>query len=624
MATYEEIYGKRVKEFDSDPTLESSYEGQVWYDKSSGVLKSVVAVEAWSSSGVMGSGRYALGGAGSQTAALGFAGYASPPPPGYSEGQKTEEYNGSGWATGGNLTGAARYYIGGCGTQTAGLAFGGNSPGTGRSALTEEYNGTSWSESGDLSVARRSLGSAGVQTAAAAFGGDINAPGVAPQDKTEEYNGTSWTNGGDLNTPRGGGSNGGPIGTQDATLYAGGFSTPSNNRVANVEEYNGTSWTTVTALPGGRTNSAVAGTQTDGLLFGGNLPPQTNTAFKYDGTSWTSAPNLGAAVKTHAGAGTAAAALSFGGNPSSGTGATEEFTKSANVITAAAFSSLPSLSTSRWGLGGAGTKSAAIVFGGRNPPVGQDLARSEEYSGSSWSEGPDLNTATRVCGRGTGTQTAALKHGGHSGSPSTSNKTAEEWDGSSWTNGGTSTNKHDGTSNLGTQTAAASCGSNPPTAAKTEEYNGTSFSTANDMPYAAYQLAASGSQTAGLVFGGGYPSVTTSANYDGTNWTSGPALVQATLAHAGNGGGGTQTEAIGAAGYRSSPAAYLNNSFTYDGTNFATGPNVGTARSELAGQGANSSFYIAGGLLPPGSASGASEEFTAETTTITAATLTSS
>ena len=51
MATYEDIYGKRVKEFDSDPTLESSYEGQVWYDKSSGTLKTVTAsIEAWSSS----------------------------------------------------------------------------------------------------------------------------------------------------------------------------------------------------------------------------------------------------------------------------------------------------------------------------------------------------------------------------------------------------------------------------------------------------------------------------------------------------------------------------------------------------------------------------------------------
>ena len=42
MATYEEIYGKRVKEFDSDPTLDEAYEGQVWYNSTSGQLKSVV------------------------------------------------------------------------------------------------------------------------------------------------------------------------------------------------------------------------------------------------------------------------------------------------------------------------------------------------------------------------------------------------------------------------------------------------------------------------------------------------------------------------------------------------------------------------------------------------------
>ena len=42
MATYEEIHGKRVDVFDSDPTLNSSYEGQVWYDSASGALKTVV------------------------------------------------------------------------------------------------------------------------------------------------------------------------------------------------------------------------------------------------------------------------------------------------------------------------------------------------------------------------------------------------------------------------------------------------------------------------------------------------------------------------------------------------------------------------------------------------------
>ena len=49
MATYEDIYGKRVKEFDSDPTLDSTYEGQVWYNSTSGTLKSLVAFGAWRS-----------------------------------------------------------------------------------------------------------------------------------------------------------------------------------------------------------------------------------------------------------------------------------------------------------------------------------------------------------------------------------------------------------------------------------------------------------------------------------------------------------------------------------------------------------------------------------------------
>ena len=43
MSTYEEIYGKRVKEFTSDPTLDSSYEGQVWYNSNTETLKSVVS-----------------------------------------------------------------------------------------------------------------------------------------------------------------------------------------------------------------------------------------------------------------------------------------------------------------------------------------------------------------------------------------------------------------------------------------------------------------------------------------------------------------------------------------------------------------------------------------------------
>ena len=124
MATYEEIYGKRVKEFDSDPTLESSYEGQVWYDKSTGVLKSVVAVAAWSSSAnttvTRGSG-YGFG-----TLTAGVTGTGEAGPPGLVP-TTTEEYNGNGWSNSGNYP-TQVFLSNGCGTQTAGIAAGGRTP----------------------------------------------------------------------------------------------------------------------------------------------------------------------------------------------------------------------------------------------------------------------------------------------------------------------------------------------------------------------------------------------------------------------------------------------------------------------------------------------------------------
>ena len=46
MATYEEIHGKRVETFSSDPTLDSSYEGQVWFNSTSGTLKTARGEES--------------------------------------------------------------------------------------------------------------------------------------------------------------------------------------------------------------------------------------------------------------------------------------------------------------------------------------------------------------------------------------------------------------------------------------------------------------------------------------------------------------------------------------------------------------------------------------------------
>ena len=141
MSDYESIRGTRVKYLTSDPTLNSSTEGQVWYNSTEGVLKSLVQFEAWSSaSNTISPSTGGRGGAGTQTAALVFGGT----PPSSPAVTTTEEYNGSGWVLGGNM-GTARLYGAGAGTQTAGLAFAGNNPG-GLTANTEEYDGTSWSE----------------------------------------------------------------------------------------------------------------------------------------------------------------------------------------------------------------------------------------------------------------------------------------------------------------------------------------------------------------------------------------------------------------------------------------------------------------------------------------------
>ena len=149
MATYEEIYGKRVKEFDSDPTLESSYEGQVWYDKSTGVLKSVEAFASWSSTGNMPGTGHGNQGDGTQNAAFSCGGTVD-------STNSTFLYSGFSWAASGNL-GTHRYTSGANGTQTAGLASGGfipaSSGGPSPTANVEEFNGSTWSEQSNIPAA---------------------------------------------------------------------------------------------------------------------------------------------------------------------------------------------------------------------------------------------------------------------------------------------------------------------------------------------------------------------------------------------------------------------------------------------------------------------------------------
>jgi hypothetical protein len=131
----------------------------------------------------MGTGRYMLGGAGTQTAALGFGGYKVPA----TISAATEEYDGTSWTTGGSLI-TARYGLAGAGTQTAGLAFGGTTGYPTSSDLTEQYDGSSWTATGTMITGRRYLGGCGTQTSALAFGG-VPTNTTTRVTNTEEFSG---------------------------------------------------------------------------------------------------------------------------------------------------------------------------------------------------------------------------------------------------------------------------------------------------------------------------------------------------------------------------------------------------------------------------------------------------
>jgi hypothetical protein len=270
-------------------------------------LTTEVLSRCWSMGGDLNQARYVLAGCGTQTAGLGFGGHNGHPSGGYSAMESsTEEYDGTIWSVGGNLN-KSRYVLAGCGTQNSGLCFGGRNTGAISSRIPEceEYDGTSWTLSNNMNVTRYSLAGCGTQTAALSFGGS-NGTYLAT---TEEYDGTSWTLSNNMNIARHVLAG---CGTQTAALSFGGQN--NNTFVSTTEEYDGTSWTLSNNMNIVRGALAGCGTQTAALSFGGSNGAIVATTEEYDGTSWTLSNNMNVVRYAPGGCGTATAALSFGGS----------------------------------------------------------------------------------------------------------------------------------------------------------------------------------------------------------------------------------------------------------------------------------------------------------------------
>jgi len=258
------------------------------------------------------------------------------------------------WTAGTDMPATRRDLAGAGESNTAALAFGGSPSG----ATTFSYNGSTWTSGGSMSAARSKLTGTGTNTAALAFGGSSNS------DCTESYNGTSWTTGGALGTARYGL---GGAGTNTAALAFGGKTTgPGADATVCTESYNGTSWTSGGAMGYARYNvTGVGVSNTAALVFGGFRSlacPSPNGRLalteSYNGSVWTAGGSISEGKQNMGGAGTNTAALAFGGVRFEDLSTTEIYNGSTWTIGSA-------MGSARYSLGSAGrTNTSALAFGG--------------------------------------------------------------------------------------------------------------------------------------------------------------------------------------------------------------------------------------------------------------------
>jgi len=609
MSTYQELKGLKIKYLSADTSGDRLQEGELFYNSSDFNLKAFAATAAWHSGGSLLTARAQVGGAGTQTAGLAFGGY-----PGGSATGITEEYNGTGWSESGDLN-TARRELAGLGIQTAALAVGGFiSPSPDANLQrdeTENYNGTSWSEVNDLTTAKRTHGSAGTTSAGLVFGG-LTSPHPTYTNQTEEWDGTNWSEQNNLNTTR---SHLSGAGTQTAALGFGGYIGGSGGTGA-TEEYDGSSWTSVNSMNTARRTIGPAGTQTAALGFGGSAVPSSpttsNATEQYDGTTWTTSPaTLSLGRRDLGGCGTQSTALAFAGNgPSPNVSSTEEFTVSLTATTAAAFSAGGDNNDYQFGRNWAsgGTSSATYINGGYTY-----VSLTEEYNGSSWSEDGDSSNG-RYFGTGAGTLTAGIAFGGYLPGTGATNVT-EEYNGSSWSGGGNMNVTTGSRMGGGTQTATIGAGGTGPITA-TEYYNGSSWSTQPATLNETHrERNGVGTQSSYVAMGGTNPGETVFytdvEEYNGSTWTSVTDMVTASKNAAGI-IGNSAAGAIYCGGQNDNPGTNVDDSQVFNGTTVSSGVSPAfSARSGNQGAGTTSAGLISARYSP---ANSKTEHFTGETT----------
>ena len=280
----------------------------------------------------------------------------------------------------------------------------------------------SWASGGATPIGvTAGIVSAGTATAALFAQGLASDPAGGYQKTSYEYDGTAWGTPVSMNRNPGAYTQG--SGTQTAALSGGYYQSSPDPAGAQTttETYDGSSWTTVNPTVNALGRRTGCGTQTATMEAGGadvTPSPVVGNVELYDGTNWTETTDLGTARgagATHNG--TSTANLMIGGLEPSISAKVEEWNGSA-------WTEITAVNTAREGMGGVGSVTLALVFGG-NPGA---MTVTESWNGSAWTELAGLSTGTGLGGSagGASSNSSALSISGGAGA-ATAVTATEEW-----------------------------------------------------------------------------------------------------------------------------------------------------------------------------------------------------
>ena len=526
-----------------------------------------------------------------------------------------EDWNGSNWSAG-TAVPATQAYGASTGTYDSGIVMGWSG------TATYCWNGSAWSSVGTRAIGRYQRPvAAGTSNNAWIAGG--RSPAVASPSYAacvEVFDGSSWSSGPDLPLAReqGGSADSLNTGTDGGMLFGGTKAASPNYLTDSLEFTDGSapvsssfgkviatdfvgSGANITNIPipsGILSSSAQLATSISGSF---------NKGFEFVGSISGSASSTGSfthlKATTFAGDGSGLTNTALDGTVSSSAQIASDICGSFNkgfeytgdIRTAkGVWSEIASLNTGRTNPFIAGNQNASLVAGGGNSPASPYYTdNSEEFDGSSWTEGDNMITAGRQGHASAGTQNAAVFAGGyiHPGAVACT----EEYNGTSYATGGALNVARWNGFGAGTQTSALSVGGQTPSVQdKTELYDGNAFS---QLPVniggTSNITSGDGASSNDALAIGDSPATTSVRQWDGITWFGVADTVENDTNRAAT---GTTTDFIAYGGSESA----VQTTEQFDGSSWSVGGDypIATLRAEAGSQGGGSSAWGVGGAGP--------------------------